>query len=233
MKKVWTKQWPKQCGSAGDDYGNSTAVDSVGNVYVTGWTEGDLDVNANAGYSDIFLTKWNADGDWQWTRQWGSTEWDSGKSVAVDSVGNIYVTGTTGGGLDGNANAGRSDIFLTKWSGDGTKQWTKQWGSTEWDYGNSVAIDSNGNIYVTGCTFGDIDGNTNAGGYDIFLTKWNADGTKQGTLQWGSAENDYGESVAIDSNDNIYVTGTTYGDLDGNTNAGKAELFLTKLVDEK
>ncbi|HNT28202.1 MAG TPA: DUF1566 domain-containing protein, partial [bacterium] len=61
---------------------------------------------------------------------------------------------------------------------------TKQWGTSQTEYGRSVAIDSNGNIFVTGHTGGDLDGNTNAGnGYDIFLTKWNANGTKAWTKE--------------------------------------------------
>ena len=61
----------------------------------------------------------------------------------------------------------------------GTKQWTKQLGTSSYDYGRGVTTDSSDNIYVTGYTSGDLDGNTNSGSYDIFLVKYDSSGTKQ------------------------------------------------------
>ncbi|HQN74235.1 MAG TPA: SBBP repeat-containing protein, partial [bacterium] len=142
------------------------------NIFVTGYTYGSLDGNTSAGNYDIFLTKWNSDGAKEWTKQWGTSSGDYAQSVAVNSSGNIFVTGYTAGSLDGNTNAGGGDIFLTKWNSDGTKQWTKQWGTSSDESGRSVAVDSSGNIFVTGSTQGSLDGNTSAGGTDIFLTKW-------------------------------------------------------------
>jgi len=92
---------------------------------------------------------------------------------------NIYVTGHTSRGLDGNTNSGSSDIFLVKYNQSGTKQWTKQLGTSSNDFGNGVTTDSSGYIYVTGYTFGELDGNTNSGNYDIFLVKYDSSGTKQ------------------------------------------------------
>jgi len=89
------------------------------------------------------------------------------------------VTGYTKGGLDGNTNSGSFDIFLVKYNSSGTKQWTKQLGTSSGDYGNDVTTDSSGNIYVTGYTNGGLDGNTNSGSYDIFIVKYNSSGIKQ------------------------------------------------------
>ena len=89
------------------------------------------------------------------------------------------MTGYTGGGLDGNTSSGESDIFLVKYDSSGTKQWTKQLGTSSGDNGLGVTTDSSGNIYVTGGTEGGLDGNTNSGGWDIFLVKYNSSGTKQ------------------------------------------------------
>jgi len=115
----------------------------------------------------------------QWTKQLGTSTWDEGKDVTTDSSGNIYVTGWTGGGLDGNTNSGNSDIFLVKFNSSGTKQWTQQLGTSSVDKGRGVTTDSSDNIYVTGGTDGDLDGNTNSGSVDIFLVKYNSDGVKQ------------------------------------------------------
>ncbi len=223
-----TKLWTKEYGSRNHDKGNSVTTDSSGNIYITGFTEHVIDGNTNSGGSDIFLTKFSSNGRKIWTKQYGSSSSDYGNSVITDSDGNIYITGTTYGDLDGNTNSGSTDIFLTKFSSDGTKLWTKQYGSSSSDYGNSVTTDSSGNIYITGETFGDLDGNTNSGGGDIFLTKFSSYGWKFWTKQYGSSSSDYGNSVTTDRSGNIYITGTTYGDLDGNTNRGFTDFFLTK-----
>ena len=201
-----TKQWTKQLGYYSEQ-GTGVTTDSSGNIYVTGHTQGcnscskvmatrGLDGNTNFGSFDIFLVKYNSSGTKQWTKQLGTSYWDLGESVTTDSSDNIYVTGFTDGGLDGNTNyrseckhppkgeverAFRpcSDIFLVKYNSSGTKQWTKQLGTSSVDKGRGVTTDSSDNIYVTGGTDGDLDGNTNSGSVDIFLVKYNSDGVKQ------------------------------------------------------
>ena len=104
-----------------------------------------------------------------------------GNGVSTDSSGNIYVTGYTYGGLDGNTNsyASRTDIFLVKYNSSGTKQWTKQLGSSSFDEGQGVTTDSLDNIYITGITYENLDGNTKSGNGDIFLVKYDSSGIKQ------------------------------------------------------
>ena len=114
-----------------------------------------------------------------WTKQLGTSSGDSGSGVTTDSSGNIYVTGSTEGDLDGNTNSGGQDIFLVKYDSSGTKQWTKQLGTSGNDYGWSVTTDTSGNIYVTGWTYGGLDGKTSSGESDIFLVKYDSSGTKQ------------------------------------------------------
>ena len=121
----------------------------------------------------------------------------------MDSSDNIYVTGYTGGGLDGNTNSGSSDLFLVKYNSSGTKQWTKQLGTSGYDLGYGVTVDSSDNLYVTGYTTGGLDGNTNSGGEDIFLVKYNSSGTKQWTKQLGTSSYDEGMGVTVDSSYNI------------------------------
>ena len=113
------------------------------------------------------------------TKQLGTSSDDKGNSVTTDSSDNIYVTGYTDGGLDGNTNSGESNIFLVKYNSSGTKQWTKQLGSGTKDRGYGVTTDTSGNVYVTGYTYGGLDGNTSSGDYDIFLVKYNSSGIKQ------------------------------------------------------
>ena len=131
------------------------------------------------GSEDLFLVKYNSSGVKQWTKQLGTSSTDSGRGVTVDSSDNIYVTGYTEGGLDGNTSSGTNDIILVKYNSSGVKQWTKQLGTSGNQKGYGVTVDSSDNIYVTGRTDGGLDGNTNSGGYDIFLVKYNSDGVLQ------------------------------------------------------
>jgi len=223
-----TKQWTQQLGTSGHDLGFGVTVDSSDNIYVTGYTSGELDGNTHSGYSDLFLAKYYDNGTKQWTQQLGTTTSESWEGVTVDSSDNIYVTGNTDGGRDGNTSAGYSDIILVKYNSSGTKQWTQQLGTSSSDQGFGVTVDSSDNIYVTGYTEGGLDGNTSSGGRDMFLVKYNSSGTKQWTKQLGTSSTDIGYGVTVDSSDNIYVTGETDGGLDGNTSSGSYDIFLVK-----
>ena len=94
-----------------NDFAYGVATDISGNVYVAGGTEGGLDGNTSAGKADLFVVKYNSSGTHQWTNQLGTDRYDEARGVATDSSGNVYVTGYTEGGLDGNTNAGNSDLF--------------------------------------------------------------------------------------------------------------------------
>ena len=213
---------------ATNDYANGVATDSSGNVYVTGGTKGGLDGNTSAGNTDLFVVKYNSSGTKQWTKQLGSSGLDSANGITIDSSGNVYVTGVTFGGLDWNTSAGANDLFVVKYNSSGTKEWTKQLGSSGRDSANGVATDSSGNVYVTGGTYGGLDGNTSAGSKDLFVVKYNSSGTKQWTKQRGTSMEEWGKGVATDSSGNVYVTGFTAGGLDGNTSAGDRDLFVVK-----
>ncbi len=138
----------KQIGTSSFDNASAVATDSSGNVYLAGRTDGGLDGNSSAGDSDIFVIKYNSSGTKQWTKQLGTVSFDHASGVATDSSGNVYIAGGTRGGLYGNSNAGSSDIFVIKYNASGTKQWTKQLGTSHYDDSTGVATDSSGNVYV-------------------------------------------------------------------------------------
>ncbi|MDP7631313.1 MAG: SBBP repeat-containing protein, partial [SAR324 cluster bacterium] len=162
-------------------------VDSSDNIYVTGYTYGGLDGNTNSGSVDIFLVKYNSSGTKQWTQQLGTSAGNFGYGVTVDSSDNLYMTGYTSGGLDGNTSSGSTDIILVKYNSSGTKQWTQQLGTSSTDEGLAVTVDSSNNLYVTGYTDGGLDGNTSSGFSDLILVKYNSSGTKQWTKQLGTS----------------------------------------------
>ena len=125
------------------------------------------------------LVKYNSSGAKQWSKQSGTGSTDISEGLTNDSSGNVYVAGYTEGGLDGNTFAGTYDLFVVKYNNAGTTQWTKQMGTASDDWANGVATDSSGNVYVTGYTYGGLDGNTSAGSYDIFVVKYDSGGNKQ------------------------------------------------------
>ena len=174
-----TNNRTKLLGTSSDEVGYGISVDSSDNIYVVGETEGGLDGYISSGGKDIIVIKYNSNLTKQWSQQIGTSNNESDRAVAVDSLNNIYVTGYTFGGLDGNTNLGSSDIFLMKFNSSGVKIWTKQLGSSALDVSLQIYIDQTDYIYVTGYTYGGLDGNTNSGSRDIFLMKFNSSGVKQ------------------------------------------------------
>jgi hypothetical protein len=118
--------WTIQSGTSSVDQANAVTTDSSGNLYVAGYSKGVLEGHTNSGMSDLILIKYNSQGTIQWTKQLGTLEDDQANGVTTDSSGNIYVTGWTGGALDGNTYFGQDDIFLIKYNSSGTKLWTEQ-----------------------------------------------------------------------------------------------------------
>jgi len=229
---LWEKQW----GTGADDYGVSVVMDSEDYIYVTGSTMLSLDgnINPNEGWHDVFLTKWDSSGTKLWTKQWGTVEVDHAQKMVIDDSDNIYITGNTDGSFDGYTNVGgKQDIFLTKLDTEGSMIWTVQWGTDKNEDVVSVAVSRSGSIFVAGRTEGVLDGNTKIGSYDIFLTKWNANGTKAWTKQWGTEKMDWVYDMVTDSSDNIYLVG--YGPLDINSSSSENNYapFLMKILPEE
>jgi hypothetical protein len=222
------KQWTQQLGTAYDDYAQGIATDTSGNVYVTGYTWGGLGGNTNVGSDDLFVVKYDSEGIKQWTQQLGTSFPDLAYGIATDTSGNIYVTGATWGGLGGNTNVGSDDLFVVKYDSEGIKQWTQQFGSSSYDYAQGIATDTSGNVYVTGATRGGLGSNTNVGSDDLFVVKYDSEGIKQWTQQFGSSSPDHAYGISTDTGGNVYVTGSTSGSLDGNANAGSDDFFVVK-----
>jgi hypothetical protein len=107
----------------------------------------------------------------EWTRQVGSSDRDSARSVSVDGNGNVFVAGDTSGALPGQTSAGDSDAFVRKYDSSGAEVWTHQFGSTGNDIASSVSADGSGNVFVAGDTDGTLPGQTRAGDFDAFVRK--------------------------------------------------------------
>jgi hypothetical protein len=227
------RQWTRLSGTAGNERGESVAVHNVtGNVYVTGTTAGSLDGQTYSGSGDVYLMKYNSSGTKQWTRLLGTTAIDNAFSVAVDSSENIYIAGFTNGNLGGQTSSGGTDAFVARYDSSGNMVWTRLLGNGTLTYGYAVAVAASGNVYVSGVTRGTLGGQANAGIQDMFVAKYNASGTVQWVRMAGSSVFDYCYGVAVDGSENVYVSGSSYGDFDGHLNqdgTGSTEdLFLVK-----
>jgi hypothetical protein len=222
--------------------GTSVATDANGNVYVAGFTTGGLNGNVHMGtttvvgatpYYDSFVSKYDADGNWQYTNQLGVAEADTyGRSVIVDSIGSVYVAGDTTGGLVFNTKLGDSDYFVTKYDGAQNRIYTNQLGvSGTSTFANSIAVDATGSVYLAGetnATLYLVD--TLRGTKDFFVAKFNGSGSTQYLRQFGvTLQPTNGQSVALDASGNVYVAGSTLGAMDGNALAtGLSSFFVTK-----
>src|SRR5512134_278321 len=146
--------------------------------------------------------------DHLWSQRFGSTGNDYGLSVAVDGMGNVVVAGRFSGTVDfGGGNLvsalGSPDIFVAKYNAAGVHQWSRRFGDTLDDYGQSVAVDASANVFVTGyfrltVNFGGSDLVSAGSDADIFVAKFNASGTHQWSQRFGSTGGDHGLSVAVD-----------------------------------
>jgi len=220
--------WATYYGGAGDDYGNSCAIDGAGNVYLAGTTTSNAGIasggfqNSSGGSFDAFIVKFNSAGGRLWSTFYGGYSDDYGTSCAVDSIGNVYLAGYTysAGGIAAggfqNTPGGILDAFLAKFSANGSRLWGTYYGGSAEDEGTSCCVDRSGNVYLagyTGSTTGIASGgfqNTFGGGYyDAFLAKFNATGNRLWATYYGGASDDLANSCAVDGTGNVFLVGCT------------------------
>ncbi len=171
-----TLGWLRQVGSSGAESSYGVAADAAGNVWICGYTTGNL-AGPLVGQSDSFLIKFTAGGGRLWSRQFNpATPGGSNVGVAIDSAGNAYVGGYTG-----------PTTYLAKYNAGGILLWLSPVQNLDqlYQYIHGVALDGQGNAYIPGGTFGDF-GGTSAGGLDAFLIKFGVPEPSVGVLAvWG------------------------------------------------
>ena len=223
-----TELWPRQFDSGAADSASAVAVDGSGNAYVVGYTEGRLSVRRHAGGLDAYVRKYDPGGEVLWTRQFGTRSLDTATDVAVDASGNLYVVGSTDGGLTRQTSSRGSDGYLRRYDGDGSVVWVLQFGSEADERANAVAVDDRGDVYVVGVTGGSLLGQSSVGGQDAYLRKYDADGHEVWTRQFGSQGNDIAHDVVVDSDGNLFLVGDTRGVIPGQRGSGSPDTFVRK-----
>jgi len=214
--------WTAQTGSSDADEILMISSDSTG-VYLVGLTGGTLPGQTPSGNGDAFIVKIDTTGSVAWTRQFGTSGFDSAGGVLIDGS-NVYVGGLTTGEFPSETNLGGTDIFVRQYDTNGVEGWTVQFGTPDGEELFGAASDATG-IYVTGFTSGDMDG-ANAGGADVFVRKYDFSGNLVWTRQFGTTVFDQPFSITANGT-GVYVTGVTTGSL-GGANSGGEDVFVRK-----
>lgn len=214
----------KNLGTTDDDQGKGIAVDADGNVWVTGYSTGNLGGGANGDY-DAFIAKYDASGTLLFSKNLGTAQTDYAWGVAVDASGNAWITGQTAGNL-GGGNQGSVDVFVAKYSAAGVLQFSKNLGSAGYELAYAITIDDAENAWIAGFSNGNL-GGMNQGGYDSFLTKYDRFGNLLFTKKLATAATEVSYGLSIDAGNHVWVTGYTDGNLGGG-NQGNSDAFIAK-----
>ncbi len=208
------QEWSRQFGTDKEEYARNHVTDAQGNSYVSGNTYGNMD-GENAGQRDGFLCRFDSLGNLQWSRQFGSAGDEDVQWSAISNDGYIYITGSTTGSLNGN-NRGKEDFFVTKYNREGQQLWMHQFGTDSIDVAFGIFADNKGFVYVGGITLGILQ-KPGKGLQDAFLVKLDPDGNLLVTQQFGTPANDGCAAVTGDNTGHVFLTGSTFGDLNGSS----------------
>ena len=223
-----SQAWTKAIGSNSDDVANAMTTGKDGSIYVSGITGGSMYGHTHGVDFDAFITQFNPDGTKGWTRALSTSADDFATAMTTGADGAIYVGGYTYGSLDGQTNSSGMDAFISKFNPDGTKYWTKLLGGSGVNQARALTTGADGEIYVSGYANGSLGGQANSGGSDFFVTKYSPDGTQAWTQLLGTSSDDIGQALTTGADGSIYVAGVTAGNLDGQTNSGNRDAFITK-----
>ncbi len=246
--------WAKQAGGTGSELGSDISTLSDGSCLVTGVFDETATFGAgeshetsltSAGSFDIYVARYNADGALAWAKRAGGTGADYGQRISALSDGSCLVTGyfettaTFGAGESHETSltsAGKWDIFIARYNPDGTLAWAKRAGGTDIDFAYGISALSDGSCLVTGyfikepATFGAGEANettlTSAGAADIFIARYNPDGTLAWAKRAGGVSSDCCFSISALSDGSCLMTGNFYGE----TTFGAGEARETSLT---
>lgn len=203
-------QWTRQFGTMNQDIAQGVATYGP-EVYVVGLTWGAFSGNDNQGQNDVFVRRYDNDGNFVWHRQTGSSNADQARAAAV--------------------NQGGHDAFVRKYEPGGADDWTRQFGSSAEDFAVGIAADSSG-VYVGGQTKGALEGR-NAGDSDAFVRRYSLGGSPGWTDQYGTTAFDAAYGVGLDAPRGlqepdpplVYVVGSTAGTLPGESGQGNSDAY--------
>ncbi len=239
-------QWAQIRGGLNFDYGTDLAFDNSNMVYWTGTFQGSVDfdpgpnsyvLDAN-GLNDIYVTKFNPDGGFLWAFNLGGTDGDDPESIDVDQNGNIAITGFFRNTVDFDPGPGTYNLtaevglemFVAMYDTDGSFLWANPALGGGADRGNAIRFDHSGHVFVLGEFWGtadfdpgdeeDLVSSVTSNASDIFLAKYDVDGTYLWAKNIGSSSWDIGLGIDIDNSDHLYIVGSVRGEADFDLGSG-------------
>lgn len=248
------RTWATYYGGPDTDYSNNITTDRFGNIYLVGTSGSSVGIASNGfqntyggGVSDAFLVKFDSLGNRLWATYYGGGSEDRGCGVVTDSIGNVFLCGwtTSGTGISfngfQNVYGGNEDAFIVKFDGAGNRIWATYYGGIGLEYGQSIAVDRGGNIYLGDITLnspGLASGgfqNVSGGAYDAYLVKFDSNGNRLWATYYGGSSTENGFSVATDRMNNIYLAGTassntgiSFNGFQNSFGGGNVDAFLVK-----
>jgi len=245
--------WTGGISDTGAERITNIAFDKLGNYYMLGLFDGDaLDfcaihlVNSNPNANDIFIAKFDSLDNCIWARSTGGSDEETPTGLAVDSVGNCYITGhynsptiTFGIHTLTNSGGGNSDLFVAKYDPDGTAVWARSaFGTTGCiELSKSIAIDKQGNSFITGNFNSDslkFDAIVikKVSNYNMYAAKFAPNGAAIWAMRTNCTGDSYGYAVTVDPESNFYVAGSFKNNLQiGDTtlvSGGYRDIFIAK-----
>lgn len=252
--------WSKGFGNSWDDMAQGIAADTAGNVYTTGFFEGTVDFNPGvlvynltATNADIFISKLDAAGNFQWAKRIGNYDFDEAFAITLDQQSNIYVTGYFNSSVDfdpgpgsvilSSSAGGNGTPFILKLNSAGDFIWAKKLDGSGYGYPSSISVDRLGNVFTTGYFNGTLDFDPDVASYnqtganDIYISKLDTYGDFVWARIFGSSSDDRGFSVVTDSSGNSFTTGYFRNSVDFDPGTGSSivtplagmDIFLLKL----
>jgi gliding motility-associated-like protein len=246
-------QWVKQINSPLFDYVYDIAVDNAGNVFTTGSFQNTIDFDPGAGTHlvtskgsrDAYILKLDANGNFQWVVQIGSTGLDDAINLEVDNLGNVYSSGYFSGTADFDPGAGVINLtsdgsyysFIMKLDASGNLVWAIKLGGNLSTI-SDLEINNSGDVFITGTFAGTIDfdpakatDDLSAVNEDMYVAKFSTDGVFEWSGKVTGPGLNYGHGLAVDEYDNVFITGVFSGTADFDPGAGVHELTSPGLSD--
>ena len=246
---IWARTWGNGVSDDGELRGG-LAADESGNVYSAGWFSGTMDFDPGPGVDEYtatgskttYLSKFDTDGNYQWTRVWGGLGNCESRDVCVDNQGHVYVIADfhdtaefdPGPGVAWHTSNGSLDVCLSKFDDSGNFIWVRTWGGEGMDFSHGVDCDAAGNVYVTGAFGADFGGGADFdpgpdvlwlesnGDKDVFTSRFDPSGELVWARVFGSAEGpDSACGFTVDSTGNSYNAGSFSGSVDFDPGPGE------------
>lgn len=253
--------WAKAIGGGGHDHARSVEIDIAGNIFISGEFSNIVDFDPGVGFSlhngqgdaDVFVAKYDPQGNFIWAKSFGGTGIDNCRDMMLDNAGNIYLTGVFQGTADFDPNGsitamssiGNLDTYILKLDQFGNFLWVKSIQGPDNILANQFTFDQNGDILLVGEFQGVADfdpsagvsNQTSLGTFSAFFAKYDA---SNGSLIWveriAGSGFERAKGVAVDVQDNIYITGVFRGTVDFDnsadhtyvTSAGDQDCFVVK-----